>query len=1204
MFGGAVVLAAHELKGGRMTESGKHVCCLSLLLAFGILFCLPAAHAQVTSGTFTGTVTDQTGAVIPQALVTVTNEATGVSVAQSTNSAGLYTVLSLQPGFYTLKAEAKGFETLVNSHVELTVGYTQRVDFKLVVGGMTQEVTVSGLAPQVDTESNRMSDLVTAQQVENLPLNGRNVFQLIQLAAGAVNTTNLITEPGNRGFTAVVNGARVNMNGYQIDGISDKGLSGGSNTQPAIDSVQEFRVDTEVLSAEYGSTIGAMTQISTKSGTNQFHGDAYEFDRNTALDARNFFEVPNRNPFHMNQFGGTLGGPLIKDKWFFFGSYEGERSRIFVPEAEQMETPQFRTLVEGAAPNSVAALLYNNFSGPAPTSNIVTLSQYLTQISSGPCAGGTLNAACVQAYGLSPTSGLGAALLANPDMPAYGSVDTAAEVETYNQFYDGNQLSTRLDYQGDKNKVFGSFFFDNYADPHYTPAANGGVPAALVGVRGFASPTHNAYPHLALNWTRNLSPTVLNEMRAGWNRNVGDIGSKDSGVPEITFYTGEVDFGNYSGYPQIFHEEVFQYADLVTISHGKHEIKFGGSAQRNYENSEFNVGRPSYDFTDSVAFAAGMPVAEIAGTDPGAVNPATGVSTGQAALASNIRAWRNWEFGGFFNDTYKMSPRLTLTLGLRWDLYTRHTEKYGHGTKFILPAGGNLTERVEAVNCFEDIAGALGSNGQPCDGGFEATKGPIAPSDYHDFGPRLGFAYDVFGNGKTSLRGGFGIAYQGEIYNPISNSRWQPPFYSFNLAFCTTGINNPGPGNTDTCIFGPTNGAAPTYTGPPSNVGTGPAGATFNAFAGNIMGWNPYNANAAYLTGIILPNDFSDPYVYSGQLSLEHQFPANTVLKTSWVGTFGHKLIRAEDINRYFDSVQQSTGCPGTGDANCIFGHLRTWENAVNSNYNALQAVLEKRLSHNLSLNSNYVWSHSMDTRSSWHDAATTSNGAAEGFSEDQALPGLDYGDSIFDVRNRFSLSAVYNLPWYASQRGFAGHVLGGWQANTILQIHGGFPWTPYCFIGAGEMPCDFNLDGISNDRPNAPAFGNHASNTSNAAFEPDHPNLNLQAGSFFCGAGGASVVPGCSEPNTTPGFVPFDGNLGRNTFRGPNFREVDFSLFKDVKMGERAKVQFRAEGFNIFNRTNLQQPQNQFGVNTTVFGQSIDAFFPRQLQFALKLIF
>lgn len=1181
------------------------------LVLVSLCWLAPSAKAQVL-GTLTGSVTDPSGAVIPNATVTATNEGTGVATARPTNAEGIYTIPDLQPGFYMVKAEAQGFKVLVNAHVELTVGYTQRVNFKLEVGATTQSVTVEGQAAAVDTESDRMSELVTARQVANLPLNGRNIFQLIQLAPGAVNTTSVITEPGNRGFTTVVNGARVNMNGYQIDGISDKGLSGGSNTQPAVDSVQEFRVDTEGLSAEYGSVVGAITQIATKSGTNQFHGDAYEYVRNNSLDGRNFFEtnkldqngneIPGtaRNPFHMNQFGATLGGPIKKDKLFFFGSFEGERTRIFVPEYEASETPVFRSLVETNAPNSVAALLYHNFPGTAPTSNIVTLSQYVTSTSFGPCNGAAFDAACISAYGLDPTTGLGAALLANPNLPAYGNVDAAAEVETSNQFFDGNQFSGRIDYQGDKDKVFGSYFFDRYADPLYTPAANGGSPTALVGIRGFSSPSHDDYPHLALGWTRSISSSIVNDMRAGWNRNVTDIGANNPGVPEVYFDTGEVDFGNYNGYPQIFHEEVFQYSDMVSISRGKHTLKFGGSVQRNYENSEFNVARSSYEFADSVAFAAAKVESQTAGVNPGAVDVVTGVSTGQAALSSNIRAWRNVEFGAFVNDDFKVTPRLTLTLGLRYDLYTRHTEKYGQGTKLVLPTASNLTERVAGVNCLEDISGQTGNNGQPCAGGFEKVAGAIAPGDHNDFGPRVGFAWDVTGNGKTSLRGGFGVSYNGEVYNPLSNSRWQLPLYSFNIAGCSSGVNVVGAQYTDSCIFGPTDGSMPTYTGPPTNIGHGPAAATDHAFSGNISGWNPYNSNLAYLTGVVLPNDFRDPYVYSGQFSLEHQFAGDFVLRTSWVGTFGHKLIRAEDINRYFDAQNLNTGCPGAGTANCLFGHLRTWENSVNSNYNALQAVLEKRLSHNLSMNSNYVWSRSLDTRSSWHDAATTSNGAAEGYSEDQALPGLEYGPSAFDVGQRFSISAVYNLPWYASQAGFAGHVLGGWQANTIIQIHSGFPWTPSCDSTSASHPCNFNLDSVANDRPNQPAFGNHAPNVSNGAFEADHPNINLFAGQFFCDA--ANAVAGCSPGNDSPGFTPFNGSLGRNTFRGPAFSQVDFSLFKSIKATERVNFQFRAEAFNIFNHTNLQQPAN--GLLNPNFGLATASYFPRQIQFALKMFF
>jgi hypothetical protein len=1195
-----------------------------LLLVVGIAVCTtPNALAQVASGTFTGSVTDPTGAVIPNASVTATNEGTSVPVSTKTNTDGLYTIPSLPPGFYTLKAEASGFRVLVNQHIELTVGYTQRVDFKLEVGQTTQVVEVQSQAPLVSTEDVRMSELITARQVQNLPLNGRNVFQMIQLAPGAVNVSNLITEPGSHGntFQTVVNGARVNMNGYLLDGISDKGLSGGSNTQPSPDTVQEFRVDTENISAEYGSTVGAMTTVVTKSGSNSLHGSAYEYLRNDALDAREFFDPAKIPPFRMNQFGATAGGPVKKDKIFFFGSYEGERTRAPISENLLIETPQFQNLVESAAPNSVAALLYKNFPGPMPA-NPDSLATYITS-DSGQCASfdpvNKLSDAqsCLSGtYGIDPNSTFGKALLANPNLPTFGAVNGTASLFTKNQFYDGNQWSARLDFEGEKNKVFGRFFMDKLADPHYTPATNGGSPSAFDAVRGFQSPNSQDYPQFALGYTRTFSPTVLNEFRAGWARaNTGDIATNNPGVPQISFGTGEVNFGGYNGYPQLFHEEQFQFSDMVTISHGKHSLKFGGDFVRNYENSEFNVGRPSIYFVDSIYFVAGQVGSQANGVDPGAIDPTTGKSTGQAHLASNIRAWRNINFGAFVQDDWRVTPRLTLNLGLRYDLFTRHSEKYGQVTEFILPSNGaNETERLRNINCYVDISGATGGDGQPCDGGFAKNNGSLATGDHNNFGPRFGFAYDVRGDGKTAIRGAFGVSYNGEVYNPLSNSRWNPPFYSFNLAACSDGTNKIGPQYSDSCVFGPVDGSAPTYTGPPSNAGGGPAGASFGAFAGNIQGWNPWNSNAAFLTGIVLPN-FRDPYVYGAHLSVEHQFAGGLVLKTSWVGTFGHKLYRAEDINRQFggrdlkNASNNNSACsPARLDrVNCLYARLRVWENSVNSNYDALQIVAEKRMTRGVEFHANYVWSHSLDTRSTWHSGATTSNGAAEGFSMDQARPGLDYGSSIFDSRHRVTASAVWLMPWFSSQQGFIGHALGGWQLNGIFSYHTGFPWTPFCTGSSspgGKTACDFDGDAVRNDRPNAPAFGNTLPSTDRAVFEPGHSS-NLNVNDFYdphaalTGGVCPSPVPGCSNYTGR-----YDGSLGRNTFRGPDFQEFDFSLVKNIKTSERTKLIFRAEAFNLFNRTNLQMPSATIGASRSQFGLSTAAYAARQIQFALRFEF
>ncbi len=1172
-----------------------------------LFWSVTCAQAQV-KGSFTGAVTDPTGASIPGATVTATNEGTNVPVSRQTSAEGYYTIPDLLPGMYTLRAEAKGFKPLVNQHLELTVGFTQRVDFMLQVGATTQEITVTGQAPLVDSETSRMSELVTARQVQNLPLNGRNIFQLIQIAPGAVDSSSVIFEPGNRGFTTVVNGARVNMNGYYLDGISDKGLSGGSNTQPSVDTVQEFRVETEILSAQYGSTVGAVTTIVTKSGTNDLHGNLYEFVRNDKFDAREFFEG-KRNAFRMNQFGGTLGGPIRKNKIFFFGSYEGERTRIGLPEFLTIETPQWRNLVTRNLPNSVAALLYKNFPGPTPTSGFQTLAQYVTDVS-GQCD--TFDAPCLNdAYGIDPTSPLGVALLSNASTNVFGTVSASAKVESRGQFYNGNQFSGKIDYQGDKNKIFGRYFFDRYADPLYTPAANGGDVSAFVAVRGFTSPFTPDFPQFALGWSHTFGPSLLNEARGGWNRGVTDFSTSSPGVPQIVFDTGEVQFGGYNGYPQIFHEEVFHFSDMVTWTRGKHNFKWGGEFKRNFENSEFNVGRPSYSFADSIFFALGQVELEVTGTEPGAVDPKTGQSLGQAHLASNIRGWRNAEFGAFINDDWKITPRLTLNLGLRYDLYTRHRDKYHHETQFVLPSvGNNLTERLRAVNCYEFLSGQTGFDGKPCNGGFAPRQNNLTTGDHNNFGPRVGFAWDVRGDGKTSLRAGAGVSYQGEIYNPLSNSRWNPPYYSFNLTFCGDGTNSIGPQFSDACVFGPVSGAAPTYTGAPSNTGTGPAGATFGAFAGNIMGWNPFNANGAFLTGIAFPN-FRDPYVYASHLSLEHEFPGQAVLKVSWIGTFGHKLYRAEDINRQFAGRDLKTAsgpqfggvCAlfGPYRVNCLYGKMRVWENSVNSNYDALQVVLDKRMTRGLELHSSYVWSHSLDTRSTWHSGATTPSGAAEGFSMDQAKPGLDYGHSIFDVRHRFTESFVWELPWMKSQRGVVGHILGGWQINNILSFRSGFPWTPHCSNSSFPKNCDFSRDGVSNDRPNQPSFGNSYS-SDRSVFEPDHSN-NISPKVFWNPKQKGGVCSPSPFPGCTNWTGAYEGNLARNTLRGPNFRDIDLSLFKNIKVNERVNAQFRAEAFNLFNRTNLQQPSSVLR-NNPLFGLSSQTFFSRQIQFALKLSF
>ena len=1229
-----------------------------LMLASGL-----SALAQETAS-ITGTVTDPTGAVIPKASVTVTNEGTGVSHSAVTNSSGLYRVEGIIPGLYVVKAASKGFKTTEHHGIEVTVGSVARADLSLELGPETQTITVESTATLVNTEEGRLSNVVGASQVVNLPLNGRNVFDLVKLAPGAVNVQGVIIE---NGANTVVNGVRENFNGFIMDGVANKGLSGGFVTQPNEDIVQEFQVNTLNMSAVYGNSAGSVTNLVTKSGTNDFHGDVYEFVRNNKLDATDFFTNESgakKNPLHFNQFGGVLGGPIRKDKTFFFASFQGDRTITAAPPVPVLsESPAFRNAVMSALPNSTAALLYKNFPGPsgAVSSYVSTPAGtgYVDQTYGGfgtlVCPdnlagfyGGTTaqNAPIAQSFrslfGVTAadaagcpsaiTAGQNTTQIANRSLPLEVSSVAQFGTQTSGNLYNGDEWSGRIDHNvGQSDRIFGRFYYQHESDKY--------GPNNPDNTRGFKNTTASDFPSLALSWSHTFSPNVLNELKGGYLRNQTDINvpSGQAGVPFVYIGTGDVGFGAYNGYPQFFHENIYTYADMVTISHGKHSIKTGIDLRRNIENSEFNVARPSYYFFDSLFFAADSPAVQDAGVDPGIV------SGKPAALASNNRAFRNWEIGLFVQDDWKVSHNLTLNLGIRWDLYKRHVEEFGRMTQFILGSGNNITEQMRSANA---PAGGSGCN-TPAEiaeaqiagicgkGGFAAADS-LGAGNHKDFGPRFGFAWDPLGNGKTALRGGFGVSYEGTLYNALSNSRWNLPYYSFNEAdnFLVGGVGN--------IIYGPTNrnsggglvpsGAAPTYTGSPTNPGQG-VGAQA---VGNLSGWDSNNANLAFLTGIVDPSGLKDPYVYSFFTGVQRQITNSLGIELNYVGSAGHHLFRSQSVNRsaggrlpipgtcapsYRGASSDPTVCSnvtaldplGVVDPN--YGTMRFWENGVNSIYNSLQFGVTRKMSHGLAFNANYTYGHSIDEGSDWHSGATSANGGAagDGYGLDIAHPNLDRGDSTFDFRHRLVFNHVWELPWMSNQKGFKGHVLGGWQLNGLWSLQSGAHWTPYdsrskrlvcsnggtadatCLAAGGtiqNLGGDYNLDGVNNDRPNTSG--------------PNHfnANKNQYANGYFNGASG--IATGFF---TTP-CLGCDGQLGRNTFVGPGLFDTDLSLFKNIKMGEKLSLQFRSEFFNVFNRTNFKMPNSSptgngaTKITSSIFGAANGTFDPREIQFALKLLF
>jgi hypothetical protein len=1216
-----------------------------------IAFTLPAS-SQVQNGEFTGLITDPSGAVVSQARVLIHNVETGYTLEVRSNEDGVYKGRELIVGQYRISVEMPGFRTVGSGVLVLNAGTVVRADFRLQVGAQEETIEVSDIAA-VNTENARLSQTVDSTMIANLPLNGRNVYDLIQYAPGATNVRGVIFE---KGANTVVNGVRENFNGFVINGVSNKGLRGGPINQPIQDTVQEFQVMTLNNAAEFGNSAGAITSLVTKSGTNQLHGSAWEYFRDDVLDARPFFSSPDpheKAPSRLNQFGATFGGAIIKNKFFFFAAYQGDRFLTSSPGPVWVESPQFRSAAIAAFPDSVASLLYKNFAPSTQGTPLMTLREYVTS-PEGPFSGSGFShfadylcPGSLDPKGFDPTAAAGLSNrfaqlfgveqgdidqmnLAQGGCPG-GSPFTSPQAGAFNRdnafleeaisvnqsqvadnLFNGNEASLRLDFNpGFRDRLFGQFNWARSRDLYA---------ASAYSLRGFLNPSKAATPNFQLSYIHTFSPTVLNQFRAGYAGNGSDVTVDLPGVPSIGLADGILGFGSDSGFPQTLHENLYTYADMVSINRGKHNLRAGVDVRRNIENSNINAGRPTYVFFDSLFFATDAPYTQSAGVDPGFVRNTP------AHLETNIRHWRNWEVGAFVQDDWKVSRRLVLNFGLRYDLFTRHTDLNQLATTFLKGPGENLIDNITTG------AGQIKAASSPCPGNPRAPlagacgPGGFAPAstlgagDHNNFGPRIGFAWDVLGDGRTSLRGGFALSYEGTLYNALSNTRWNPPYYSLDSA------SNFLVGEVSHVVYGPGEGGTAKFVGaaPEQNSGSGVQA------IGNISGWDPANPHLALVTAIVLPEGIRDPYIENWFLGMQHQIRARIVVQLNYVGTAGHNLFRAEAVNRVpgarlpegtcvtdnfgrklCSQVNTTLDANGfminpSGRLNPNMGSIRVWENVGKSIYHGLQLSVQKHMSYGLQVAGNYTWSHAIDSGSSWR-GGETANGFAAGdaVTTDFTLPGLDRGNSTFDIRHRLTFHYVWELPFFQHSQGWLRAVLGGWQWNGIWSLQSGAHWSPFrgglAYRGPNfednrpgacdpttfdPIQCvnngeDYNLDGIANDRPNA--IANHV----NATHAQWADGFRLPEGFF------ASPCLGCV------------GNLGRNTFVGPGYWAVDTSIFKNFRLFERFGLQCRAEAFNVFNHTNFQLGSAEMAsLNDPYFGQAGGTFNPRQLQFGLKLTF
>ncbi len=616
---------------------------------FTLLFCFAfaaaAALAQTSTGSITGTVKDDTGGVIPGATVTATRTETGETRTVVTTDSGVYRVLNISPGNYTLRIEMTGFKTVVDENVEVTIGELRRVDVTMSIGDISEEVIVQSQAELLQKEEGRMSQLVESAEIADLPLNGRNAFQLAQLGPGIYPTMGVTAQDdaGNAGDSFITNGQRHRANNFLIDGTDNNyvGIAGVPSVNPQVDMIEEFRVHTNNFSAEYGRNAGAIVNVLTKSGTNELHGTVYEYHRNDVFDAREFFDGEDTAPLIQHTFGFTVGGPIVKDKLFAFGGFEGFREIAAESSTFQVESQEMLNWLRANSPNSVALRLFERF----------------------PLVGGAPSDPNFDPSNIQPVE----VSKANPSKEEY------------------DQWNVRVDYTINDNDKFYVRYTDN--EDAFPPTIIRPSVDSVGGVIERAS---------TFSETHVFSPTVVNEFRAGWNMRKPnfDVQEGTFDVPTITITGFSPDFGAASNIPQFFSRHTYQLSDQLSWSYGNHSFKFGGEFRHGQENSDFQANtRGQYNFGSITDFLNDDPFQQ-----SNLIDPNTGTPIGTP------RHFRVNEWAFYVQDDWKMTPNFTVNIGLRYENFRPPWEGDAIQSNVVLGQGSDIFERLanSTIQVFPD----------------------------------------------------------------------------------------------------------------------------------------------------------------------------------------------------------------------------------------------------------------------------------------------------------------------------------------------------------------------------------------------------------------------------------------------------------------------------------------------------------------------
>ncbi len=1113
-------------------------------LMMSILLSGSLSYGQSFKATIVGRVSDQNGAAVPNATVTITEQSTNKKQTVTSNDSGNYVVPQLDPGSYSMTIESSSFKAAVKSDLVIETGQTARFDVVLEVGNVSEQVTIVSEAAVTNSETSSKGEVITERQVQDLPLNGRDFSSLALLAPGVYPRP--ADDDQGEGLAAA--GTRTDASNFILDGIvnkSDRNGSVGVNT--SIDSIREFKVETSTYTAEFGRSAGAQVNVVSKSGSNRFSGSLFDYLRNDAFDAKNFFTAPDESKtLRRNQFGGSIGGPMPffnfgeggpaftkgKDQTFFFASYEGTRQKrsesalSTAPRASWL-IGDFRDvlgagndLTRGTADdvansNQIRCLTSTGAKVVCPTPNVIPMTNTIV--------------GATTVLGINPSSlqilrRLPAANTITPQTPFGYAATVLGETNR-------NQTLVRIDHKvNSRNNA--SFRFSQQQGDGFDP-----FPSNRNFYPTFGRDTSQNYKNIAFSDNHIFTPQIINEFRFGiysqYSQNLGENRDRDylallgipglptASSPEVQGYPairidGFSEFGDRPNDPFSYRLKNYQIYDAVNVITGNHSLKFGIDIIRsNYVEADVRNVRGDFRFRGRNT------------------NTGTGTSSGfrsfadflyglpdatQRQIGAEPANLTGTQYAFFVQDDWRIANWLTFNLGVRYELQTPLYEATGRLGNFVPQFGTTIL------------------SGDP-----RLPKGMIE-TDTNNWGPRLGFAMRPFEDDKTVIRGGAGIYYSLETFNPIRQQLANTfPFLQ-----------------------------RESYSRSSSN-------ALLLSFQ------NPFPNGLGGIQGLTTPFglqvNYHTPEIYQYNLTLERELSKDLALEVGYVGSQGRFLGLRYNLNALYPTGAVTSSVVGgvtvytpvTTRRFPAFGDIQFQEQIANSHYNGIQTSLRRRARGGLTMLISYTYSKAIDTASSTNNSTT----GTQKFPQDVRNLNAEKSLADFDRRQQLTASYNYDLPFGKGRRflkgssGVTNFLVGGWQINGIYTYLSGRPFTP-----------QYSSADVAQQRPDIVG----------------DPYANIPAGLAFNPAAFARPVARPSDPN-------FFGNAGRNILTGPSFNSMDMSLMKNVRIKERLKVQFRWEVFNVLNKTNFQVPVFLLdNANAGTYSQTANE--NREMQFALKLIF